>query len=334
MALPFLSSLRNIIGPSYYNKLVFPGIKYDKSPDLRYTALRLDGAPMYKASMRNLYYLHFKYERSPSLIPNHPTTNYLSSTFNRYLARHTLTTISQVNKIVFQSHISRFMHESLLSVDFSNHQCTVIPNGVSPRLFTCSRTKSLQVATNFVCVANPFRAPKRLRAILNLVDAVTMFISQPVLHIVGYLPQEILKSLSLNTRKFKIVFHNSVAHQDLPQLLAKMHIMLHLSSFEACPNSVIEGLMCGLPVVCPTNTGTAELISKYAPHWAVNENLKMNFIDLDPKVSPFSNISDYVSTVLHILDDYSANSTLAHSIAIKEYDIHQIAAKYISFLDS
>ena len=48
--------------------------------------------------------------------------------------------------------------------------------------------------------------------------------------------------------------------ESLPRILQSATAMIHLAWLDWCPNSVVEGLASGLPVLCSHNGGTKELV--------------------------------------------------------------------------
>ena len=50
------------------------------------------------------------------------------------------------------------------------------------------------------------------------------------------------------------------SHRVLPSLYVAADAMLFISWLDCCPNSVVEALACGVPVMCSHNGGTKELV--------------------------------------------------------------------------
>lgn len=66
-----------------------------------------------------------------------------------------------------------------------------------------------------------------------------------------------------NTLKLKhprVVNLGHVDHGVLPRVYASSDVMVHICHLDACPNSVVDALVCGLPVVCNNIGGTPELV--------------------------------------------------------------------------
>ena len=58
----------------------------------------------------------------------------------------------------------------------------------------------------------------------------------------------------------RISYTDKITVDDLPEVIGSADVMLHVTSGDACPNAVLEGMACGLPVVCQSWGGTAELV--------------------------------------------------------------------------
>ena len=46
----------------------------------------------------------------------------------------------------------------------------------------------------------------------------------------------------------------------MPQFLRGANAFIHLAWLDHCPNTVVEALCCGLPVLCTHNGGTKEIV--------------------------------------------------------------------------
>ena len=59
-----------------------------------------------------------------------------------------------------------------------------------------------------------------------------------------------------------IIYHGTVSNDSLPELYAQSDYMVHICHIDACPNSVVEGLSAGLPVLSNNLSGTPEIVGK------------------------------------------------------------------------
>lgn len=52
------------------------------------------------------------------------------------------------------------------------------------------------------------------------------------------------------------------SHQQVVDMMHSAKCMLNISAYDACPNAVVEALVHGLPVICNSGDGTAELVNR------------------------------------------------------------------------
>jgi glycosyltransferase involved in cell wall biosynthesis len=104
---------------------------------------------------------------------------------------------------------------------------------------------------------------------------------------------------SVTSDALKIIWAGTVDHQVIPEVYRKAHLMFSADINAACPNSVIESLACGTPVISFDTGALAELLAgkggKVVPYgsnpWKVEEpditSLAENAIEL------LSNLDNY-----------------------------------------
>ncbi|MBF0183205.1 MAG: glycosyltransferase family 4 protein [Magnetococcales bacterium] len=113
----------------------------------------------------------------------------------------------------------------------------------------------------------------------------------------------------------------SVAPEQLPGYYQQMDCLLHPVIGDACPNVVVEALACGVPVVCPEEGGTAELVGPAGvavadPESLYSETLRAGMAD----------------AVQHVLDHLADYKQLARAQAEKQNDIKQLTHHYLQAL--
>ena len=77
--------------------------------------------------------------------------------------------------------------------------------------------------------------------------------------------------------------------------------MVHLAWLDWCPNTVVEGLASGLPVLCSHNGGTKELVKGDGIILELEEDYILGS-ELDLYSPPQVDISSIVDGVLRIVD--------------------------------
>jgi len=115
----------------------------------------------------------------------------------------------------------------------------------------------------------------------------------------------------------RIMVTGPVDNDDMPNYMRQADILLHPRLGDWCPNVVVEALACGLPVVCGSWGGSAELVGSGGiivptEKWSYGPEFVQGMVMA-------------VETVLASLDDYRV---LARQRAEAEFDIFHIANKY------
>jgi len=149
--------------------------------------------------------------------------------------------------IIFQADFARIQYEKFTGVAKPN---SVIHNGV-PDPFFNKQNNLLKKTKPALIASGNWRRHKRLE---EIVEAFA-------------LPK--LKNIELwvlNGKGFKGKITDNVKlmpkypPNDLASIYQSADAMIHLCWLDCCPNSVVEGLASGLPVLCSHNGGTHELV--------------------------------------------------------------------------
>lgn len=157
--------------------------------------------------------------------------------------------------VVWQSQFDHAMAHRWLGV----REGHVIHNGVplqqrlcvSPGLRTIRKSHE-QV---FVCSAN-WHPQKRLSANIELYRRVRTA-GKSCLIVLGSDPDI---ELVRNRGDERIFFMGSVSHEQCMEVYSIADWMIHLAWLDHCPNTVVEALSVGTPVVCSSEGGTRELL--------------------------------------------------------------------------
>jgi glycosyltransferase involved in cell wall biosynthesis len=177
-------------------------------------------------------------------------------------------TYSDASAVVWQSEFDRGM--TLRWFGHPSGPGTVIRNGVPivPResIVMPSGLERLRKEHDevFVCSAN-WHPQKRLRANIELFRRVRRDPRRSCLIVLGDHPDVVVRS-SPDDRVF---YAGSIPHDDCLALYSVADWMIHLAWLDHCPNTVVEALSVGTPVVCSPAGGTVELL---AGHNAVGQD--------------------------------------------------------------
>lgn len=153
--------------------------------------------------------------------------------------------VASLDGVVFQSRWAQIFVEGMLKVRAK--KSTVVYNGTDQTVF---KRHSSGFDRVFVCCAN-WRVNKRLESIVRAFVTVDEQSEKNLgLFVIGK-PDYVLEHSSI--RYFGRV-------ENIADAYAQSDYMCHICHLDACPNSVVEGLSAGLPVLCNNIGGTPELV--------------------------------------------------------------------------
>jgi len=171
--------------------------------------------------------------------------------FNRALNDNLTKWIRRANGVIYQSRFSQKMCENILGV--KSKRSTVIPNGIS--LDEIASVPAVKYKEKHVFAASAkWRETKRPKSIIkgfiesNIPDSRLVFIGE--------------FDGKKRFRRSNIQYTGRIKQMELISYLKGANYFIHLCMIESCPNSVIEALACGLPVVHNNIGGTPELVGK------------------------------------------------------------------------
>jgi len=147
----------------------------------------------------------------------------------------------------------------------------VIHNGINAREIKKFQIPALeqirqQYEMLFVCSAN-WHPQKRLLQNIELYKHLRNFYSSAALIVLGSNPIKVADP--------HIFYAGSQPHEICLEIFSAANWMLHLAWLDHCPNTVIESLSQGTPVICSEHGGTKELIKGYGI--ILNEKVNYNF---------------------------------------------------------
>ena len=149
--------------------------------------------------------------------------------------------------IVFQGEFCRQQYEAFTGVKKTH---SIIRNGVGNEFFQ-KQTDLIKTDKPVIVACSRWRRHKRLEEIIEA-------FSSPELQNVELWVINGKTFKGAVTDNIKLIGQQPPA--SLPKILQSATAMIHLSWLDWCPNSVVEGLASGLPVLCSHNGGTKELV--------------------------------------------------------------------------
>lgn len=136
---------------------------------------------------------------------------------------------------------------------------TVIRNGINAPEIKKFQIPALEQIRQhyemlFVCSAN-WHPQKRLMANIDLYKHLRSFYSSAALIVLGSNPIKVADP--------HIFYAGSQPHEVCLEIFSAANWMLHLAWLDHCPNTVVEALSQGTPVVCSEQGGTKELVQNF-----------------------------------------------------------------------
>jgi len=223
--------------------------------------------------------------------------------------------------VVYQSNFTRDWWNTVHGSLMTPH--TVIYNGIDLNEFSPSHNKKMKLEIiRLLVVEGSFKGGHE-RDLLNAVDlsnALSSRTSKQVdLLIAGNVPPSMRIKVSPDP-KVNIIWLGMIPHKEISALDRSAHIIFPAEINAACPNSLIEALGCGLPVVSYATGSLPELIGedggKVVPYGTNYWGLKA------PKTEPLAKAAE------NILNNLLTFKKSARSRAEKYFDVTVMVEKY------
>lgn len=189
---------------------------------------------------------------------------------------------------------------------------TVIRNGINaPQIkkFQIPALEQLrqQYEMLFVCSAN-WHPQKRLSTNIDLYRRLRNFYSSAGLIVLGSNPTKVADP--------HIFYAGSQPHDVCLEIFSASNWMLHTAWLDHCPNTVVEALSQGTPVICSEHGGTKELVQGYGI--ILKENSEYNFELTDYDRPPSLDVSQ-ITCRLPTKDKLSNCFDVSMDRTIKDY---------------
>lgn len=229
--------------------------------------------------------------------------------------------ITYAHGVVFQSEFSKKVIEHFVGTTSGNIE--VIPNGIDPNYVASIPPMKTEYEHNFAAVAQ-WRPHKRER------DAIESFLLADIPNACLWVAGNRERS-NVNPDDYKkhknIKFLPHLSTEKVISLFKACTASLHLCWLDYCPNSVIEALISGCPVISNNISGTPELLKQAEMGYIckIDAPFKLHPVNLyDPPCIDRSIVAEAIHT--------SINNQQSNDKAIEAFSIFNIAKKYERFL--
>ena len=292
---------------------------------------RLDGVSYIKFSLEN--FSNFLKLRKNITIPSFTNFNksiyYFDKLLNNYLSRYNTIAINNCEKVVFQSQISKKMHEKFLDYDLDKH--TIINNGAKKNFKVKNVISKHHSDYPNIVITSNFRPVKRLKESILLINSLRKKYPKIKLHVIGPIDKLTRKEL-IDIDCSSVQFYGELNFEQIKEIYKISDIGLSMCFFDACPNSVIEMMASGLPVVTTEISGAFELVD-YQSCFGVPENIDYIFTELQTtRKLPQISIKKWSNKIIEILENKVQYENMIKEIFEKKLDIKIIAKKYANLV--
>ncbi len=287
---------------------------------------RLDGVMYYKMTSKNLQNL-FMQRRNLNLnilnmIPD-KLTMLLTVPFNKYLNRNNKAVLNKSNIVVYQSELSKKMHNKFIGV--SEKPSKIILNGVPTDIFYPQKEfLKLEGYPKLVITAS-FRLHKRLHDAIFITNNLKQKYPNIKLHVIGDM-DNLTKEYIGELNTLNCIFHGRVKSDDLLKFYSSCDVGLSLCIFDSCPNSVVEMMGCGLPVITNSQSGASELLKH--KDLIVLDEFDIDFIEIQTAEKlPIVDIVKWSESIEKVLEKKRLYSDYILQRVEEELNIKKVAKK-------
>lgn len=152
--------------------------------------------------------------------------------------------MKQCKGVIYQSKYSRKVCRKMIG---HHKRSCIIYNGCDPKYFRNPHKHSKP----YILTYSRWRPHKRLNAIVE--GFLSSGVSQEYDLLVG---GEVANKVNHDS----ILYLGNVEYKKMMNIVAGSTFVVHLAYLDCCPNSVVESLVAGKPVLCSSSGGTGELV--------------------------------------------------------------------------
>ena len=194
----------------------------------------------------------------------------------------------------------------------ANIKSSIIYNAVDLKEFVPSKKKFKNQKSKIVAVEGNIQGDLASKAIKAISDF--------KLDLYGLIEDDVKKNIN-NSKLKNITLHGPIPRKNIPKVLKGKKIYLCLEINPACPNSVIEALASGLPVVGFNSGSLKELVG--------DAGIILPYNDGNPKKMEGPNCKNLNQALIEVDNNYQKYSLLARGRARNLFNLNDQYKKYI-----
>jgi len=225
------------------------------------------------------------------------------------------------NGVIYQSNFSKKMCEKYLSPRNFNAKTSVIYNGVDN--MWCG--KHIDTNNFNIIVSSKWRRHKRLKEIIDLFIIFHKLHKDARLHILGD---------TIQNKKYdhpSIIYYGHLNENEMKPVWRIGDLSIHLSKKDSCPNTVVEAIGAGVPVITTNACGGATEMVNITKGCISCSGEEQNIQPCYPYRDEYNVISDTTSQLIlnAITDVYKDRPRV---IIPKQLTIKYMATQYTNFM--
>ncbi len=233
--------------------------------------------------------------------------------------------IANASALVFQSHFSKALVEHFYGEIKTPYK--IIFNGAPTDKSSNNYRRELKLPyeKKIILSAASWRRWKRLDEIIETVNMLNKIKDEYILVILG----EKLNEKRLVNKNY-IYHEGSITPERLYKYYKSADLFLHLAWIDNCPNTVVEAIANGLPVICTNQGGTKELVKKANAGIVsdVDYDVPIGLVDLyNP---PQIDLENIVKDIFLLFENYEE---IKRMIDFDVVDIKQKSKMYINIIN-
>lgn len=222
--------------------------------------------------------------------------------------------------VIFQSEYSRKQVFSMFGgKDSGNYD--IVFNGANEKIFSAKNNHSIDGRIRLISTAN-FRKRSMIKPIIEACNSLEQRGYPVTLTLVGPINFAGCEDILHDINNSRIIEHKIIHDQfEIADCLRQSHIFLYSFLNAPCPNSIIEAISCGLPVV-GFDSGSMNELCRFSRELLVE--MPDRLIHQDSEID----VQAFINAIQKCIDNYTCYSLVSKKHA-QDYTMKRCAQNYI-----